>query len=92
MDFTAILIGARTTAHIDTAFDRLDLDAPASWMDEMNSRQNLQGELAWFSRLLIASFQRSAVSSQGDQGRRQGIETNSQKFSAASLRFMRACR
>jgi 1-deoxyxylulose-5-phosphate synthase len=40
-DLTAILIGARTTAHIDNAFDALDLDAPASWMDEMNSWQNL---------------------------------------------------
>jgi aryl-alcohol dehydrogenase-like predicted oxidoreductase len=36
-DLKAILIGARTTAHIDNAFDALTLKAPASWMDEMNS-------------------------------------------------------
>jgi aryl-alcohol dehydrogenase-like predicted oxidoreductase len=40
-DLTALLIGARTTAHIDNAFDALELDLPASWMDEMNSWQNL---------------------------------------------------
>jgi aryl-alcohol dehydrogenase-like predicted oxidoreductase len=38
---TAILLGARNTAHIDNAFDALELDVPASWMDEMNSWQNL---------------------------------------------------
>ncbi len=40
-DVTAILIGARTTAHIDNAFEALNLDMPAAWLDEMNSWQNL---------------------------------------------------
>jgi len=38
-DLAAILIGARTTAHIDNAFDALNLDMPAAWLDEMNSWQ-----------------------------------------------------
>jgi aryl-alcohol dehydrogenase-like predicted oxidoreductase len=40
-DLTAILIGARTTAHIDNALDAVELEVAASWMDEMNSWQNL---------------------------------------------------
>ena len=54
VDFTATLIGARTTAHIDTAFDRLD--APASWMDEMNSWQNLRASLPGLKQILRNSL------------------------------------
>ena len=55
-DVTTILIGARTTAHIDNAFDGLDLDAPASWMDEMNSWQNLRASLPGLKQILRNSL------------------------------------